>query len=100
VYVLSIQGVVVVVTTTNFKVSGAGALTDKLFIRVAACDARSFRRSPAIRDIHAMLVRQSIASIACDGRAPRARPPLTRALRQYGRTSWSDPCCDASRCRI
>ncbi len=31
VYVLPVQGVVVVVTTTNFKVAGAGALTDKLF---------------------------------------------------------------------
>jgi CubicO group peptidase (beta-lactamase class C family) len=31
VYVLPEQRAVVVVTTTNFKVSGAGALTDKLF---------------------------------------------------------------------
>ena len=31
VYVLPEQGVVVVVTTTNFKVAGAGALTDELF---------------------------------------------------------------------
>ena len=31
VYVLPGQGVVVVVTTTNFRVSGAGALTDRLF---------------------------------------------------------------------
>ena len=31
VFVLPEQGVVVVVTTTNFKVAGAGALTDKLF---------------------------------------------------------------------
>jgi CubicO group peptidase (beta-lactamase class C family) len=31
VYVLPAQGVVVVVTTTNFRVTGAGALTDKLF---------------------------------------------------------------------
>ena len=31
VYVLPEQGTVVVVTTTNFKVPGAGALTDKLF---------------------------------------------------------------------
>ncbi len=30
VYVLPVQGVVVVVTTTNFKVAGAGALTDEL----------------------------------------------------------------------
>ena len=30
-YVLPDQGLVVVVTTTNFKVAGAGALTDKLF---------------------------------------------------------------------
>jgi CubicO group peptidase (beta-lactamase class C family) len=30
-YVLPDQGIVVVVTTTNFKVPGAGALTDKLF---------------------------------------------------------------------
>jgi hypothetical protein len=30
-YVLPDQGIVVVVTTTNFKVAGAGALTDKLF---------------------------------------------------------------------
>jgi CubicO group peptidase (beta-lactamase class C family) len=31
VYVLPVQGVVVVITTTNFKVAGAGALTDQLF---------------------------------------------------------------------
>ncbi len=31
VYVLPEQGVVVVVTTTNFRVAGAGALTDRLF---------------------------------------------------------------------
>jgi hypothetical protein len=31
VYVLPVQGVVVVVTTTNFRVAGAGALTDQLF---------------------------------------------------------------------
>ena len=31
VYVLPEQGIVAVVTTTNFKVAGAGALTDKLF---------------------------------------------------------------------
>jgi CubicO group peptidase (beta-lactamase class C family) len=31
VYVLPDQGIVVVVTTTNFKVPGAGDLTDKLF---------------------------------------------------------------------
>jgi CubicO group peptidase (beta-lactamase class C family) len=31
IYVLPDQGIVVVVTTTNFKVPGAGALTDKLF---------------------------------------------------------------------
>ena len=31
VYVLPVHGVVVVVTTTNFKVAGAGALTDQLF---------------------------------------------------------------------
>jgi CubicO group peptidase (beta-lactamase class C family) len=30
-YVLPDQGIVVLVTTTNFKVAGAGALTDKLF---------------------------------------------------------------------
>ena len=30
-YVLPDQGVVVVITTTNFKVAGAGALTDQLF---------------------------------------------------------------------
>ena len=30
-YVLPHQGIVAVVTTTNFKVPGAGALTDKLF---------------------------------------------------------------------
>jgi hypothetical protein len=34
VYVLPDQGIVVVVTTTNFKVAGAGALTDKLFTSV------------------------------------------------------------------
>jgi len=28
---LPAQGVVVVVTTTNFRVAGAGALTDRLF---------------------------------------------------------------------
>lgn len=31
VYVLPEQGFVVVITTTNFKVAGAGAITDKLF---------------------------------------------------------------------
>jgi CubicO group peptidase (beta-lactamase class C family) len=31
VYVLPVQGVVVVVTTSNFRVAGAGALTDQLF---------------------------------------------------------------------
>jgi CubicO group peptidase (beta-lactamase class C family) len=31
VYVLPLQGVVVVVTTTNFRVAGAGVLTDELF---------------------------------------------------------------------
>lgn len=31
VYILPVQGAVVVVTTTNFKVAGAGALTDELF---------------------------------------------------------------------
>jgi hypothetical protein len=31
VYLLPEHGIVVVVTTTNFKVPGAGALTDKLF---------------------------------------------------------------------
>ena len=31
VYLLPEQGIVVVVTTTNFRVPGAGALTDKLF---------------------------------------------------------------------
>jgi hypothetical protein len=30
-YVLPEQGVVVVITTTNFKVAGANALTDELF---------------------------------------------------------------------
>jgi CubicO group peptidase (beta-lactamase class C family) len=34
VYVLPVQGVVVVVTTTNFRVAGAGALTDQLFTSV------------------------------------------------------------------